>query len=46
MPQPFHLRFRCTIWRLRERATFFLYDESGNALEFKAFQDSSQLFAH
>lgn len=28
-----------------EQATFFLYDESGNALEFKAFQDPSQLFA-
>ena len=29
-----------------EQATFFLYDPSGNALEFKAFQDPSQLFAH
>jgi extradiol dioxygenase family protein len=28
-----------------EQATFFLYDPSGNALEFKAFQDPSQLFA-
>lgn len=28
-----------------EQATFFLYDPSGNALEFKSFQDSSQLFA-
>jgi uncharacterized protein len=29
-----------------EQATFFLYDPSGNALEFKAFQDPTQLFAH
>ena len=29
-----------------EQATFFLYDPSGNALEFKAFQDPAQLFAH
>jgi uncharacterized protein len=29
-----------------EQATFFLYDPFGNALEFKAFQDPSQLFAH
>ena len=29
-----------------EQATFFLYDPSGNALEFKAFQDPRQLFAH
>jgi hypothetical protein len=29
-----------------EQATFFLYDPSGNALEFKAFQDPEQLFAH
>jgi hypothetical protein len=28
-----------------EQATFFLYDPSGNALEFKAFKDPSQLFA-
>jgi extradiol dioxygenase family protein len=28
-----------------EQATFFLYDESGNALEFKAFRDPSRLFA-
>jgi extradiol dioxygenase family protein len=28
-----------------EQATFFLYDPSGNALEFKAFQDPAQLFA-
>lgn len=28
-----------------EQATFFLLDPSGNALEFKAFGDMSQLFA-
>ena len=28
-----------------EQATFFLYDPCGNALEFKAFRDLSQLFA-
>jgi extradiol dioxygenase family protein len=28
-----------------EQATFFLYDPSGNALEFKSFRDPSQLFA-
>jgi extradiol dioxygenase family protein len=28
-----------------EQATMFVYDPSGNALEFKAFQDLSQLFA-
>jgi extradiol dioxygenase family protein len=28
-----------------EQATMFLYDPSGNALEFKAFRDSSRLFA-
>ena len=28
-----------------EQATFFLYDPSGNALEFKAFRDRTQLFA-
>ena len=28
-----------------EQGTFFLYDPSGNALEFKSFQDMSQLFA-
>lgn len=27
-----------------EQATFFLYDPSGNALEFKAFRDPSRLF--
>ena len=29
-----------------EQATFFLFDPSGNALEFKAFKDPGQLFAH
>ena len=28
-----------------EQATFFCYDLSGNALEFKAFRDPSRLFA-
>ena len=28
-----------------EQATFFLFDPSGNALEFKAFKDIEQLFA-
>jgi extradiol dioxygenase family protein len=28
-----------------EQATLFLLDPSGNALEFKAFKDRSQLFA-
>jgi len=28
-----------------EQATFFLYDLSGNALEFKAFRDPTRLFA-
>lgn len=28
-----------------EQATFFLYDSSGNALEFKSFRDPSRLFA-
>ena len=36
------IRFRGAVG---EQATFFLYDPSGNALEFKAFQDPSQLFA-
>jgi uncharacterized protein len=31
--------------RTGEQATMFLYDPSGNALEFKAFRDPSQLFA-
>jgi extradiol dioxygenase family protein len=28
-----------------EQATFFLFDSSGNALEFKAFRDPAKLFA-
>lgn len=28
-----------------EQATMFLYDPAGNALEFKSFADSSQIFA-
>jgi uncharacterized protein len=31
--------------RAGEQATFFLYDPSGNALEFKAFRDPTRLFA-
>jgi hypothetical protein len=29
-----------------EQATFFLRDPSGNALEFKAFDDEASIFAH
>lgn len=29
-----------------EQATFFFLDPSGNALEFKAFDDDSHIFAH
>jgi len=29
-----------------EQATMFLYDPSGNALEFRSFKDFSQIFAH
>lgn len=36
------VRFR---GQVGEQATFFLLDPSGNALEFKAFADDSQLFA-
>jgi len=32
--------------QIGEQATFFLYDPSGNALEFKSFRDPAQLFAH
>ncbi len=38
-----HIRFQGGVG---EQATFFLFDPSGNALEFKAFQDPQQLFAH
>lgn len=31
--------------KVGEQATMFLYDPSGNALEFKSFADTSQLFA-
>jgi len=31
--------------RVGEQATFFLFDPSGNALEFKAFRDPGRLFA-
>jgi extradiol dioxygenase family protein len=31
--------------RAGEQATFFFMDPSGNALEFKAFQDEGQIFA-
>lgn len=37
-----HIRFKGEIG---EQATMFFYDPSGNALEFKAFADDSQLFA-
>jgi uncharacterized protein len=36
------IRFR---GQVGEQATFFLYDPSGNALEFKSFRDPSRLFA-
>jgi extradiol dioxygenase family protein len=36
------IRFRGEIG---EQATMFLFDPSGNALEFKAFKDSTRLFA-
>ena len=39
---PPHLRFKDTPG---EQGTFFLYDPSGNALEFKGFADLSRLFA-
>ncbi len=37
-----HLRFK---GEPGEQGTFFLYDPSGNALEFKGFSDLSRLFA-
>jgi extradiol dioxygenase family protein len=37
-----HLRFR---GQIGEQATMFLLDPSGNALEFKSFQDTSRVFA-
>lgn len=38
-----YIRFK---GQVGEQATTFFYDPSGNALEFKAFKDISQLFAH
>lgn len=37
-----HLRFKGEVG---EQATMFFYDPAGNALEFKAFADMSQVFA-
>lgn len=37
-----HVRFR---GKAGEQATMFLCDPSGNALEFKAFQDQARIFA-
>ncbi|WOK06148.1 VOC family protein [Imperialibacter roseus] len=38
-----HVRFKGEVG---EQATMFFLDPSGNALEFKSFQDMSQVFAH
>lgn len=38
-----HVRFQ---GQVGEQATMFLLDPCGNALEFKAFKDVGQLFAH
>ena len=38
-----HIRFEGEVG---EQATMFFYDPSGNALEFKAFGDEEQIFAH
>ena len=38
-----HIRFK---GKVGEQATMFLQDPSGNALEFKSFQDLAQVFAH
>lgn len=38
-----HIRFK---GRVGEQATMFVQDPSGNALEFKSFQDMTQIFAH
>lgn len=38
-----HVRFK---GQVGEQATLFLLDPCGNALEFKAFKDIGQLFAH
>ena len=37
-----HIRFK---GQVGEQATMFFYDPAGNALEFKAFKDPSQIFA-
>lgn len=37
-----HIRFQ---GQVGEQATMFLFDPSGNALEFKAFQDEAMIFA-
>lgn len=37
-----HIRFK---GQVGEQATMFFYDPAGNALEFKAFADMSQVFA-
>jgi hypothetical protein len=37
-----HVRFK---GQVGEQATMFFLDPCGNALEFKAFEDMSQLFA-
>ena len=37
-----HIRFQ---GKVGEQATMFFYDPSGNALEFKSFKDTSQIFA-
>lgn len=38
-----HIRFKGEVG---EQATMFFLDPSGNALEFKAFKDKAQIFAH
>lgn len=38
-----HIRFK---GQVGEQATLFFHDPCGNALEFKAFKDPGQLFAH
>lgn len=38
-----YIRFK---GQIGEQATMFFLDPAGNALEFKAFQDPTQLFAH
>ena len=38
-----YIRFK---GKIGEQATLFFYDPENNALEFKAFKDDTQLFAH